>query len=798
MEERSVVNVTAEITVAGRGRGRRGRGRARGRGRGRGRGGKFEIEKDIDQIDDENQRSVESIQNSNDSEPLLSLSTIPQRILSSISFVEDWKSYGFPERASSKTVKFCGQPEGPQPNSNVPEMSIPQFSSASVPKVDDSCVDEFGRPVFGHDFILNAGGSVWALDWCPKSHKNSQTNCEYLAIGAHQPGSMYHKLGLSLSGKGIVQIWSVHCHSEWKKQFATVEKQRKRKRKQEDEDAVYNAQKHLCLSTNGNATEHSCFQESVGVLREKMNEMLECVVEQGRLLEHGTTTHVFVDGHDLMLDNMPECKKQKGKERVKDKARSKVVNDVVPSGITTDSHNSHLVSDGENCNYKVNCMSTDLGNVTLSGKDIGQLPSDISKEYKFPRMVLCLTHEGQVVWDLKWQPLDDTNLPSCHSLGFLAVLLGDGSMQVWEVPLPSVVNFLYSTKCSMGSKDPRFVKLKPVFNCSKLQSAGHQSIPLTLEWSNASPHDLLLVGCHDGTVAMWKFSINTSLNQDRRPLVSFIADSLAIRTLAWAPTEGDPESKNIIVTGGHSGSLRFWDLSCIILSMDDGSLRILSLSKAAVDTPVTGKAYCGTQFQGLQGLCCSSFTITSVHASRLTGLVAYSNVDGSTIHFQLTKKIVEKGRRRHGTPHYLCGSFIEDEDKSLKVVSPTTLIDLQMKKTANEKGNTAVHGDLSEDDQVFEPNAQIDVHMTKNSQKNQKKKQNKEASKKQNGEPCVKHNEVEGQKTKEGAAIESFPSKQNAVYKARWNSNRGCEQWLCYGGASGIVRCQEIRLVFEM
>lgn len=43
-----------------------------------------------------------------------------------------------------------------------------------------------------------------------------------------------------------------------------------------------------------------------------------------------------------------------------------------------------------------------------------------------------------------------------------------------------------------------------------------------------------------------------------------------------------------------------------------------------------------------------------------------------------------------------------------------------------------------------------------------------------------------------GTEYEVFPSKLIAMHRVRWNMNKGSERWLCYGGAAGIVRCQEI------
>lgn len=49
-----------------------------------------------------------------------------------------------------------------------------------------------------------------------------------------------------------------------------------------------------------------------------------------------------------------------------------------------------------------------------------------------------------------------------------------------------------------------------------------------------------------------------------------------------------------------------------------------------------------------------------------------------------------------------------------------------------------------------------------------------------------------GSANEENHKIEVLPPKVIAMHRVRWNINKGSERWLCYGGASGIVRCQEI------
>lgn len=51
---------------------------------------------------------------------------------------------------------------------------------------------------------------------------------------------------------------------------------------------------------------------------------------------------------------------------------------------------------------------------------------------------------------------------------------------------------------------------------------------------------------------------------------------------------------------------------------------------------------------------------------------------------------------------------------------------------------------------------------------------------------------VDNEKPDSETIPEVFPPKMAALHKVRWNVNKGSERWLCYGGANGLVRCQEI------
>ncbi|KAJ3681169.1 hypothetical protein LUZ60_015658 [Juncus effusus] len=402
----------------------------------------------------------------------------------------------------------------------------------------------------------------------------------------------------------------------------------------------------------------------------------------------------------------------------------------------------------------------------------------LKEELPMPSLVFCLAHNGKVAWDIKWKPITENNMQNNkYRMGHLAVLLGNGSLEVWDVPLPTMVQKLYSCKKNEGL-DPRFIKLKPVFRCSKLKCGERQSIPLTLEWSTSPPNHLILAGCHDGSVALWKFSVEVP-SQDSKPMLFITADSVPIRSLCWAPNESDDtECSNLFVTAGEG--IKFWDKRdpyrplwdlklphksvmcvdwlknprCVVMSLDDGTVKFLSIPKAANDLPVTGSSFNGKKYEGLFSYTLSLFNIWSVHVSRATGCVAYSVADGSAVRFQLNERFLEKDPARNRVPYFLCGSFKEDKrviEISISDENNSLIKNLPLKST---KGPSRYKGD---EKAIVRANLEDDI-----------------------GD--VKCDEI----------CDAFPSKLVAVHKIRWNMNKGCERWLCYSGAAGIIRVQKI------
>ncbi|XP_062207513.1 uncharacterized protein LOC133909205 isoform X2 [Phragmites australis] len=447
--------------------------------------------------------------------------------------------------------------------------------------------------------------------------------------------------------------------------------------------------------------------------------------------------------------------------------------------------------------------------------------SPVPKDIALPRVVLCLAHNGKVAWDIKWKPPLLSQSEQKSRLGFLAVLLGNGSLEVWEVPSPHMIQKIYSPSKVEGS-DPRFLKLQPVFRCVKVKCGNRQSIPLTVDWSPSPPHDMILAGCHDGTVALWNFSTNLS-SQDSKPFMCVTAESVPIRALSWAPYISE-ENINTFVTAGEDG-LKFWDLRDpyrplwelttapravlslhwlkdargIIVSVEDGTLKFLSLPRIANDVPVTGRPFVGTKTQGVSTYQLSEYLIWSVHASEITGCAAYCGADGTAVHFQLTSRFWEKEPGRNRAPYFLCGSLSE-EGENIKIGSTLQKSPLSNVPLGAKKGPKSCQ-DIVQVQDVEKEKLQITdsgYSCTVNPELGDG--QEDEHSEEQGTGEIVLASPTEQENggiwnSKGGESpkdSEVLPPKAVALHRVRWNSNKGSERWLCYGGAAGIIRCQRI------
>ncbi|EYU35152.1 hypothetical protein MIMGU_mgv1a001852mg [Erythranthe guttata] len=662
-----------------------------------------------------------------------------KRISNSITFLREWRDFNYGPRI----VRFACQYSSKEKDV-IGGATLHQFSSASVPKV-----------FLLKDFVMHVGGAVWALDWCPTVDCNTENHIksEFVAVAAHPPESSHHKIGAPLTGRGAIQIWCL---------LTLYVK----------EDAA----------SKGTKKPKPISQELATV-----NDPNKVLKPRGRPRKKPIT------------DTVEKIDRPRGRPR------KNPINDTVKKMDTDPQFAESLAIEyptesPNDCSQKTEHANALLlagpkggGNKSKSQKGAQHsIPVDV----ELPRMMLCLAHNGKVAWDLKWRPVDVHGPASRNIMGYLAVLLGNGALEVWEVPLPHAVKLVYPA--SQERIDPRFIKLKPVFRCSKLKCGDRQSIPLTLEWSVSAPYDTIVAGCHDGVVALWKFSATDSLTETR-PLLSFSADTGPIRTLAWAPNQTDLESANVIVTAGHKG-FKFWDIRdpfrplwdhamqgvtyglswlrdprCVFGSVDDGTLWFHRLENTASDIPITGKCVAAATKQGFHSFDCSSFSIWNVQASPLTGVVAYCGEAGTTLCFQPTARSVKDPSRNRRT-HLLCGSLLEEED-ALIVATPSTSTSHSrrypgMKRSGGAKDLEKKFKEQINNEQPLAICWRGDLEETKK-QEPKSKETNKDQLKNDNKR-------------------EVFPGKNVAIHRVRWNANKGSENWLCYGGAAGLLRCQQI------
>ncbi|KAK4419352.1 hypothetical protein Salat_2348100 [Sesamum alatum] len=755
-----------------------------------------------------------------------------KRLSSSIIFLREWKDFKYTPRI----VGFACQHNSKEKDV-IGEITLPQFSAASVPKKETQNGSKAATESSNKDFIMHVGGAVWALDWCPRAHRNTEYHIksEFVAVAAHPPESSYHKIGAPLTGRGAVQIWCLLtvCVNE------DVPSQRnKRSRQNSQKKGPVKAKEPIKPKRPRGRPRKEPLNDSVEKRDTDSENAQPLAIEYPMgtpTLNSSDTTDGNASKHVYNEDtDPPNALMLAGSKGRGNKAKAQK-GDGVPNNSL---HVLRKCGHGESTLInQPACTGADKNITCINSCDPNTSKKSIPLDVALPRMMLCLAHNGKVVWDLKWQPVNASVPESMKIMGYLAVLLGNGALEVWEVPLPHTVKLVYPA--CQEHIDPRFIKLRPVFRCSMLKCGDRQSIPLTLEWSVSSPHDKILAGCHDGVVALWKFSVTDPL-KETRPLLSFSADTGPVRSLAWAPVQGELESANVIITTGPKG-FKFWDIRdpfrplwehhipgvtyglewlpdprCVFGSIDDGTLWLLSLERAVHDIPVTGKSFAATQKHGFHSFDCSSFSIWCIQASRLTGVVAYCGEEGTTFCFQPTTRSV-RDPSRNRLHHYLCGSLLE-EGTALIVASPSTNSLFQknspgMKRSGGAKDQEKrVKEQMAKSLTCNEPptpaicgSDHVEEHGSDNSSVVTKKQAPKstQSSKTTQSKPnqvtllCTSEDagQLQGKgsgKEEEDDGIEVFPPKIVAIHRVRWNVNKGSEKWLCYGGAAGLVRCQEV------
>ncbi|KAL0374914.1 UNVERIFIED_CONTAM: hypothetical protein Sradi_3407100 [Sesamum radiatum] len=699
-----------------------------------------------------------------------------KRLSSSITFLREWSDFKYTPRI----VRFAYQHNSKEKDV-IGGVTLSQFSAASVPKKETQNGSKATTESSIKDFIMHVGGAVWALDWCPRVHRNTENHIksEFVAVAAHPPESSYHKIGAPLTGRGVVQIWclltvsmteDVPCQRNKRSRQISKKKEpvkgneptkakrpRGRPRKKPLDESVEKIDTHsenvqpLATEYPGRSTLHS--SDAVGNASKH-------VYDEDSVRTHKDSS--CLDHPNALMLAGPKGRGNNAKAQKEDQVHN------------NDLHVLRQCEHGQSTLVNQPACAGAEKNVTCNDScDPSTSKISIPLDVALPRMMLCLAHNGKVVWDLKWQPVNASDPESMKIMGYLAVLLGNGALEVWEVPLPHTVTLLYPA--CQERIDPRFIKLRPVFRCSMLKCGDRQS---ELESANviitAGPKGFKFWDIRDPFRPLWDHHI---------PGVTY--------GLEWLP---DPR--------------------CVFGSIEDGTLWLLSLERAAHDIPVTGKSITAPK-HGFHSFDCSSFSIWCIHASRLTGMVAYCGEEGTTFCFQPTTRSV-RDPSRNRLHHYLCGSLSEEET-ALIVASPSTNSLLQKRSPGMKRSGGAKDQEKRVKEQMAKTvkcnelptpaicwSDQVEERGSDNSSTVIKKQASKpkQSSKTQSladQEIVMCRSEDAGQLQGEGSGkedkddgFEVFPPKIVAMHRVRWNVNKGREKWLCYGGAAGLVRCQEV------
>lgn len=75
-------------------------------------------------------------------------------------------------------------------------------------------------------------------------------------------------------------------------------------------------------------------------------------------------------------------------------------------------------------------MNPDKNITCTNSSEADTSENSIPVDVALPRMMFCLAHNGKVAWDVKWRPVDAHHPDSNYIMGYLAVLLGNGALEV--------------------------------------------------------------------------------------------------------------------------------------------------------------------------------------------------------------------------------------------------------------------------------------------------------------------------------------------------------------------------------
>ena len=280
---------------------------------------------------------------------------------------------------------------------------------------------------------------------------------QFIAVAAHPPGTSYHKMGAPLTGRGVIQIWclmnvgvneeevppSLAKPKRGTKNSGVVtddstlsKRPRGRPRKKPIEDTTQS--KRPRGRPRKNLIEQSLDNLAVQALAVKQAEdssESHAVDEVPGNAKEGSVQKDTgkkqkrqkraVSACNLALETPMQSRRLKNKKR----AVSHIDN-TSPLLLTQNEDMGSSVT-----NHQIQHYSGQEPAASDNVSDKGSLGTSsasslISKDVALPRVVLCLAHNGKVAWDVKWRPSNACQSKCKHRMGYLAVLLGNGSLEV--------------------------------------------------------------------------------------------------------------------------------------------------------------------------------------------------------------------------------------------------------------------------------------------------------------------------------------------------------------------------------
>lgn len=114
-----------------------------------------------------------------------------------------WQTVVHPSfSASPARIRIDTNPEG------VARSNVARFRfKGDAPEAVQTVV-AFQGMWHGDTLAFNAGGPIWAMDWCPSGPASAETS-QYIAISAHRTWEERHLIHANSSGPNFIQIWSV-------------------------------------------------------------------------------------------------------------------------------------------------------------------------------------------------------------------------------------------------------------------------------------------------------------------------------------------------------------------------------------------------------------------------------------------------------------------------------------------------------------------------------------------------------------------------------------------------------------